>query len=176
VPAIGAWFLMASAGDSLARLARGAWSRAVLTVSILGAVVLAAGASPALQRNMKAQVEGAPLPRSFVLRRSVLAERMCTNIKARWTGNQTGRLVLYYPGTRPANYRNIHSSLGYGAALKVLLARPGLDVVFVPPAKMPEPISPGELMVYSELGACYTLGEWRDLERAAQQRKKDGAR
>ena len=172
VSAIGAWFLLGSAGDLLRRVAGAGWGRAVVAAAIVAATVVAAGASPALHRNMNATVEIVALPRSFVLRRAILAERMCTNIKQRWTGETTGRLILFYPGTHPANYRNIQVALGYGAGVKVLVERPDLEVVFVPPAEMPDSIQPGELMVYSELGACYRLEEWRELERQAEERKK----
>lgn len=175
VPAIGAWFLLASVVESLRRIAGGAWNRPVLAALVGAAVVIAAGAPRALHRNMVATVEAVPLPRSFVLRRAILAERMCTNIKSRWKGTTTGRLILFYPGTHAANYRNIDSALGYGAAVKLVLQKPTLDVVIVPPRPMPPDVAPDELLVYTELGGCYTLEEWREMERSAQQQKENGA-
>ncbi|HET6348931.1 MAG TPA: hypothetical protein VFH88_07600 [Candidatus Krumholzibacteria bacterium] len=162
VPAIGAWFLLASIADSVWKRVRA--SRPALVALAGMTIVIMVGSVIALQKNVNTQLDMVPLPRSFVLRRAVLAERMCTAIESRWSGSGAERLVLVYPGTRGANWRNVQSALGSGSALRLLLRKPDLDVVFVPPDPMPG-ANAGEVLVYTELGQCFGLQEWRNLRR-----------
>jgi hypothetical protein len=102
-----------------------------------------------------------PLPRIFVLRRAVLAERMLGDIRAR-ADTFAERLILMYPTPElKANWRNVQSALGSGSGVRLFLERPGLDVVFVPPATLPVGASATEVMVFTEFGNCYTVSEWQ---------------
>jgi hypothetical protein len=170
LPEIGVCFLLASVADSLRRLAGATRRQAATAVLIAATVVVAAGSVAAVRTNVAAIISPeVALPRIFVLRRAVLAERMCADLQAKW-GAPGPRLVLAYPFPQapPANWRNVQSALGYGSAVRLALNRPGLEVVFVPPAEMPDSTDPSGVIVYTELGRAYTLREW--------QRIRDGQR
>ncbi len=163
VPAIGAWFLLASALDGI-RAAIAAPARRQLDLALVVALIIGvAGSTVALRKNVHAMIsESMQLPRSFVLRRAVLAERMCHDllIKSAKKG-KGGRLILAYPYPKyAANWRNIYSALGQGSAVRLVLESPDLDVVFVPPAAAPsaDDLST-EVLFYTELGRCYTVAE-----------------
>jgi drug/metabolite transporter superfamily protein YnfA len=164
VPAIGGWFVLASAVEVVRRtMSRPALRRFDVGLAV-AAVVCIAGSVVAVRNNVAATIsDEIQLPRSFVLRRAVLAQRMCADIQSRQPMHESGRLVLVYPHPEAAaNWRNIQSALGQGSALRLALESPDLDVVFVPPAEIP--VRTGDsinVLVYNELGRCYTVPEWQ---------------
>jgi hypothetical protein len=162
VPAIGVMFLLASAADSVARRFGARGQREVAAGLIAITLVLAIGSPIALRKNTTGMIsEVIPLPRIFVLRRAVLAERMLGDIRAR-ADTFAERLILMYPTPElKANWRNVQSALGSGSGVRLFLERPGLDVVFVPPATLPVGASATEVMVFTEFGNCYTVSEWQ---------------
>jgi hypothetical protein len=162
VPAIGPWFLLALVFEELAAIL----PRRAARLRGAGLAVLAAtcfiGSGVALHRNISEPIaENVPLPRSFVLRRALLAERMWNCLRAKTDPrNAGGRLVLVYrqPQYR-ANWVNIHSALGQGSAVRLALDQPNLDVVFAPPSELPPDVKESELFFYTEAGECRRLAE-----------------
>jgi hypothetical protein len=167
LPALGVVFLLASAVDAARRMIGARWHRVVDASAVAAAIIVAAGSVSALHRNVVATLSAEiNLPRSFVLRRAVLAQRICDGVQDRWTASGRGRLVMVYPGRQhAANWRNVMTAVGGGSALRILLRDPDLDVVFVPPAPMPGPDEFGEFIVFSEVGDCYTIDEYKELAR-----------
>ena len=168
VPAIGTWFIAAVAADDL--LARIPVVRRAAGPLLTGAAVLVFVVSAiTMRKNTTAVVSDTfQLPRSFVLRRAVLAERIRDDIlvRSRLRG-QPGRMILVYlhPEYR-ANWLNVHAALGQGSAVRLFLESPDLDVLFVPPSEPPPADDPAiEVMVYTELGRCYTYAEVEEAER-----------
>ncbi|HEX5130859.1 MAG TPA: hypothetical protein VFX92_00080 [Candidatus Krumholzibacteria bacterium] len=176
VAAIGIWFLAAVALDDA--LARVRVNRTLVVRGVLVAAALAcfAGSLMAVRKNSVATVGDAlDLPRSFVLRRAVLAERIRDDLlpRSRLHGKSGRLFMLYlYPQYR-ANWLNIHSALGQGSAVRLMLESPHLDVLFVPPLDIAVPDDPSvEVFVYTELGRCYTAHE---VEEAQRRRAESGA-
>jgi hypothetical protein len=163
VPAVGAWYLAAVALTEVIALLPATVARA--RDALLGAAIAACFvlSTMALHRNTtEVNADGAPLLRSFVLRRAVLAERMWNGLRAKANPrNTSGRLVLVYryPQYR-ANWLNVHAALGQGAGVRLALDRPGLRVVFAPPDYVPGDVNPEmEVLYFTELGECRTLAE-----------------
>jgi hypothetical protein len=172
VPAIGAWFLVASALESVcAFLARRA-ERVVVPVLAAVVVVCAVGCIGTTRRNATATFSATvPLPRSFVLRRAVLAERIAHDLRVKTsTTGPLRRIVLIYPYPKfRANWLNVHAALGQGHALPLILDRPGLETVFVPPSTVPGDARRDEVFYYTELGRCFTPDEWEaEVRRRAE--------
>ncbi len=169
VPAVGVWFLAAVAMDELLALVPAAARKPARTLMAGVAVVVFTGSTLALRENTMATLsESVPLARSFVLRRAVLAERMLNDIGVRTRlKGRPGRMVLLYQQPQyVANWRNVYSALGEGSAVRLYLGSPDLEVQFVPPLDIPLPDDPDvEVMVYSELGRCYTAAEVADAQR-----------
>jgi hypothetical protein len=164
VPAIGVCFLLASVLEGVRRLAGVRLQRAV-TIALVGAAVVGMGGSMwAVRKNNTAPIdETVNLPRLFVLRRAVLAERMVKDIKAKFD-TTAPRLILIYPVAElEPNWRNVQSALGDGSAVRLVLNRPDLDVMFVPPATLPD-ATRREVMVFTEWGSCHTLDEWKEIK------------
>jgi hypothetical protein len=166
IPLVGAWYVMASAVEAVREMTVVAWRRR-LDVAVAGLVMVAvAGSFAATARNVRAQIRpDIAIPRNFVLRRAVLAERVCHDVTERWPG--AARLVLIYAGDpRAANWVNIQSALGEGSALRLVLQRPGLDVRFVLPAEAGSYHEGDDaVMVVTDLGQTYTLAEWQEIVR-----------
>jgi len=169
VPAIGLWFLAAVTVDDLLARVRAGSERTVHAALALMAVLVCVVSSVSVRANTTAIVdESFQMPRSFVLRRAMLAGRMRDDILARSAlRGQPGRMVLVYPYPEIlANWRNVHAALGQGSAIRLFLESPDLDVLFVPPAEPPPSDDPGiEVMIYTELGRCYTAAEVKDAQR-----------
>jgi hypothetical protein len=176
VPALGTWFLAAVAIEELLvrvpsrRTAARLLAGVALVVFVVSAVVL---------RRNTVPVVGDPLelPRSFVLRRAVIAERMGDDLLRRTQlRGKPGRLVLVYPYPEfLANWRNVHAALGQGSGVRLLLQSPNLDVLFVPPADPPLATDPTiEVMIYTELGRCYTVAEVQEAQRRRAMQGGDG--
>lgn len=163
IPALGAWFLVASALDGLRWLSGAVTRRRVDVVLAAAAIACVAGSVVVVRKNTSATIaKHMPLPPSFVLRRAVLAERMCHDIRAKSTRyGKGGRVVLVYPHPEyHANWRNIHAALGQGSAVRLVLDSPDLDVVMSPPEPLPPLDDPStEVFYYTEMGRCYTAAE-----------------
>jgi hypothetical protein len=159
LPAIGAMFILATAADSLAAMAAFG-RRGLATVAIVLAVVVMSASVFAARKNFYSLIsKRTPLPHSFVLRRAILAERVCRDVSSRWSGG--ARLALVYGGRKRANWLNIESSIAKASALRLVLNQPHLDVRFVPPAQKPVANDPNETVILvTELGECYTPAEW----------------
>lgn len=169
VPGIATWYLLALAMDEGRKLLPRRLDSAAIPVAVAIAAVCFVGSVVAVRRNVTAEISASvTLPRSFVFRRAVLAERMWHDIRAKTTG-KSSRLILAYrhPEYAP-NWRNVVSAMGQGSAVRLALDRPDLDVVFVPPADAPAPDDSMEVLFYNEFGRCYTMDE---VERALRQAK-----
>ena len=162
VPALGAWFLVAVAVEELIVLLPAGVAR----LRYAGLIVLLAtcfvGSVFSMHRNLAPTAPDLPYPHSIVLRRAVMAERMWHGI--RWRVNQrneSGRLILVYNQPRyEANWGNIRSALGQGSAVRLALDWRDLDVIFVPPSKMPPNVNlETEVLFYSVLGEVSTAAE-----------------
>jgi hypothetical protein len=163
VPEIGIVFLLAAAAESLCRLSGKQRRRATELALTAITVVVMAGSIVAVRINVRALIApNVPLPRIFVLRRSVLAERMCHDISRRFDSS-LHRLFLVYPGPRAleANWRNPKSALGNGTAVRLLEKRLDLDVIFVPPDTLPSGVEEREVLVFTEGGFVMTPQEWK---------------
>lgn len=179
VPAIGTWFIAAVAiEEALAgvrvraeRTVRHALVGAALLVFVVSTFVVRANAVAVVSESML-------LPRSFVLRRAVLAERMRDDILARSKlRGKPGRMILVYPYPQyRANWLNVHSALGQGSGVRLILESPNLDLVFVPPADPPPADDPSiEVMIYTEMGRCYTVAEVQEAQDRKAARRGDGS-
>jgi hypothetical protein len=106
-----------------------------------------------------------PLPRVFVLRRALIAQRVCTGVSARWHGES--RVFLLYAGSpQSANGQNIVSAIASGDAIRVALGRPDLMVSFTTPAELPQVADASSLVVaIDQVGNVYTHDEWEALHR-----------
>jgi len=92
------------------------------------------------------------LPRSFVLRRAVLAIACVRTSRATgWAPPQDAWFVLSRHAPRQLSQHRERAGLCSG--VRLVLEQPDLDVVFVPPAPMPDSVLTSEMMVYTELGA-----------------------
>jgi len=163
VPEIGMMFLVASAAESLRRLSSEPRRRATELALTAVTVVVMAGSIVAVRTNVRALIApNVPLPRIFVLRRSVLAERMCYDIARRYDASWQ-RIFLVYPGPRTleANWKNPRSALGEGSAVRLLEKRLDLDVIFVPPDTLPPGTKENEVLVFTEGGNVMTPEEWK---------------
>jgi hypothetical protein len=167
LPEFGVCVLLASLADSLASLARERWRRVVAAALIVVTVGVGTGSVLAVRRNTLATINAdITLARVAVLRRAQLAERMCAGIRSKWRG-ESRRLILMYPGPAElkANWRNVYDALGQGSAVRLVLRDPELDVLFVPPAELPTAPDPAEVLVFTELGHCFTWWELENRER-----------
>jgi hypothetical protein len=171
VPAVGTWFLAAVMLEDVLSRVRVRAEQSVRYGLAAVAVLVCAVSTVVVRANTTAVVsEDFPMPRSFVLRRAVLAQRMCDDILERSTlADRPGRMILVYlhPEYR-ANWLNVHSALGQGSAVRLVLRSPDLDVLFVPPAEFPPSDDPNiEVMVYTEVGRCYSAAEVEEARRRA---------
>jgi hypothetical protein len=163
VPALAVVFLLASAAESMRRLASKPRQRATALVLTAATVVVMAGSIVAVRMNARAVLApNLPIPKIFVLRRAALAERMCRSVYADFDPSLQ-RLFLVYPGARTleANWRNPRSALGDGSAIRLLVKRPDLDVAFVPPDTLPADAEEREVLVFTELGHVMTMEQWK---------------
>lgn len=167
VPGVATFYLLALTLDDAAALAGKRHARIVALVGGLLVVVVLVGSLAAARRNANTPIsDKINLPRSFVLRRAVLAERLLTGIRERYEGQPRLMLRYRYPEYQ-ANWLNVHAALGQGSGVRLALNRPGLEVVFSPPADIPsvEEMKSGtlQLLIYSELGQVFTLDEAQRL-------------
>jgi hypothetical protein len=165
LPAIGAWYVLASALGAIRDLvAAGSRRRAGIALA-LGVFVIAVGSVSAVERNIRNLVaHDVPLPRIFVLRRAVVAERVCAGVKARWAGE--GKVFLLYTGSQhAANGLNVRSAIGEGSALQLVLGRPDLEVRFVTTVELSGE-KRGLVLVINPVGDVYTQAEWKAMHRS----------
>ncbi len=164
VPAIGVSFLLASLAEAIRRRVGEHRGRQFAIAAICAAIVVAAGSTVAVRKNATAVLhENLPLPRTFVLRRAVIAERMSGEIRNRWTGTRRQLILVYQSPAMRMNWRNVYVALGNGSAVRLWLKQPDLDVVFVPPADLPPWSEEQEIIIYTESGYCFTLAEWEKV-------------
>jgi hypothetical protein len=169
LPAIGAWYLVAAVVDDALSRVRARDARVLAASLAIAGLSCGVVSSVKLRENVHTLLnDGYPLPRSFVLRRAGLAERLRDGIlqKSRLRG-RPGRLVmLYLHPEYAANWRNVHAALGQGSAVRLFLESPDLDVLFVPPADLPPPGDHDlEVLVYTEVGRVYTAAEVEEAQR-----------
>lgn len=164
VPALGAWFLVAVAVEELMALLPAGAARLRYAGLIALVATCFVGSSIAMDRNLASTSRDLPYPHSIVLRRAIMAERMWYGI--RWRANprnDSGRLILVYhqPQHRhEANWNNIRSALGQGSAVRLAQGAPDLDVIFVPPSKLPPNVNlETEVLLYTVLGEVWTAEE-----------------
>lgn len=171
VPEIALMFLLASAGDSVRR-AVGERRRQAATAALAAAtLIVVVGSIVAVRTNVKAVIDPAvPLPRIFVLRRAVIAEQLCRDTFTRFDPG-LNRLIMLYPGdpAHKANWRNAQSAAGGGSAIRLVVNRLDLGVVFVPPDTLPADATDREVRVFTEAGNVMTVQEWTELQRRRQQ-------
>jgi len=167
LPMVGACYLLGCTIDAIRAAVTVPRRRAAGIVLALVVAVTAAGACISIERNARATISSeVKLPRDFVLRRAVLADRVCRDVQGRWSGGS--RLVLVYVGDpNAANLANIRSALGpsvrgEGSALRLALQQPGLDVqlgVLKSAGSLPE----SGIMILTDLGHTFTTAEWRAM-------------
>jgi hypothetical protein len=164
LPAIGAWYLIATAADALVHGVPALWRRLVVVTAVCAVVLAAAGSSVAVKRNTTNYVsDDVKLPKVRVLRRAVLAERVCNDVSERWTRGP--RLSLVYAGRADlGNWGNIKCALHDGDALRLVLHQPALEVDFLLPSQV-SGIPPDQIMVVTELGETLTIDQYRVLAR-----------
>jgi hypothetical protein len=164
VAALGAWFLVATAIDQLRSYCGQVLARRIGFGLILVVLAVFAVSVAAVRKNVAARVSSSiPLGRSFVLRRAMLADLMCRDIKSKVPRGTVGdRIILLYPFPEyAANWRNVYTAMGNGSAVRLLLDMPELDVIFAPPRDLPRRVDEmKEVLYYTELGRCYTAAEW----------------
>jgi hypothetical protein len=162
IPAIAAVYLLAIAGDSLADALTTPVRRLVHVVGVCAIAMAAAGATMAVKSNItnycSAEVR---IPQVRVLRRAVLAERVCTDVTKRWAGGS--RLALVYVGRQDVgNWGNIQSAIGDGKALRLVLNQPTLEVTLTLPDDSGD-IPPEEMMIVTEFGDTFTLQQYQEI-------------
>lgn len=164
LPAIGAWYLIATAADALVLSVPVRWRRSVAAAAACAVVLAAAGSPAAVRKNTTNYVSAdVQIPRLRVLRRSVFAETMCNDVSERWGGGP--RLALVYAGRAElGNWGNIKCAIHDGDALRLVLHQPALEVDFLLPSQV-RGIPPEQIMVVTELGETLTVDQYRVLAR-----------
>jgi hypothetical protein len=101
------------------------------------------------------------IPQVRVLRRAVLAERVCTDVTLRWPGGS--RLALVYVGRQDTgNWGNIQSAISDGRALRLVLRQPELPVAMVLPSETAD-IPTSQMMLVTELGEAFTYKQYQTI-------------
>ncbi|HET6462163.1 MAG TPA: hypothetical protein VFH33_00045 [Candidatus Krumholzibacteria bacterium] len=164
LPAIGAWYLIATAGDALVRVVPTLWRRSVAVTAVCAVVLAAAGSTVAVRKNTTNYVSAdVKLPKIRVLRRAVLAEQVCNDVSERWPRGP--RLSLVYAGrSELGNWGNIKCAIHDGDALRLVLHQPALPVDFLLPSQVSH-VPTDQIMVVTELGEALTVDQYRVLAR-----------
>ncbi len=162
LPAIGAWYLLAGAGDSLVQALASSWQRRVGVCTACAVLIAAAGSTAAVRANITNYFsEDVKIPKIRVLRRAVLAEQVCADVARRWTGGP--QLVLVYSGDPDlGNWGNIQSAISDGKALRLVLRQPTLQVTFLVPSQCGA-VPPDQVMIVTELGQTFTVSQYQAL-------------
>jgi len=164
LPAIGAWYLIARATDSLVEALPIAARRPVMLAAVCAVMIAATGSTVAVKKNTTNYVsDDVQIPKVRVLRRAVLAEQVCNDVSERW--KRGSRLVLVYAGRAElGNWGNIKCAIHDGDALRLVLHQPDLQVDFLLPAQVSH-IPSDDIMVVTELGEALTVDQYRVLAR-----------
>lgn len=162
LPAIGAWYLLGSAADSIVGMFAVFRRRYARAVAVGAVAVAAAGSVIAVRANLRTNIsDEVKIPKIFVLRRAVLAEQVCRDVSDRWTGGT--HLALVYGGRQGSgNWGNIQSALANGSALRLVLNEPDLEVRFILPSQIGA-TPPEETMIVTELGHTFTFPQYQEL-------------
>jgi hypothetical protein len=162
LPAIGAWYLLAGAADSLVEMLASSWRRPAHVIAACAVVLAASGSVVAVRKNLTNYCsDDVRIPKVRVLRRAVLAEQVCTDVTRGWNGG--GRLVLVYAGRLDSgNWGNIQSALGEGRALRLVLGQPTLAVTLALPEQSRD-IPPDETMIVTDLGRTFTSSHYQAM-------------
>lgn len=162
LPAIGAWFLIATAADSVVEMLAASWRRNARLALACTVVLAGLGSTSAVRKNMtnycSAEVK---IPQLRVLRRAVLAEKVCSDVSRRWNGGS--RLSLVYGGRQDlGNWTNIQSAISDGSALRLVLRQPTLAVTLTLPGETAD-IPTNEMMIVTELGETFTYSQYQTI-------------
>jgi len=162
LPAIGAWYLLGGAADSVVGMFAVFRRRYARAVAVGALAVAAAGSVIAVRANLRTNIsDEVAIPRIFILRRAVLAEQVCRDVSDRWAGGT--HLALVYGGRQGGgNWGNIQSALANGSALRLVLNEPDLAVSFILPSQIGA-IPPEETMIVTELGHTFTFSQYQEV-------------